>query len=99
MHLNLCLGKSDLNYDLLNRHTTTNSSCGCGGRKETRERYILHCPRFTHVRHNTILKLPANWLNISTLLERDPNISNNRNSEIFKAVQDFIAQSGHFAME
>ena len=27
------------------------------------------------------------------------NISNNMNSLIFKAVQDFIAQSGRFAME
>ena len=29
----------------------------------------------------------------------DPNISNKMNSLIFKAVQDFIAQSGRFAME
>ena len=28
-----------------------------------------------------------------------PNLSNNMNSLIFKAVQDFIAQSGRFAME
>ena len=56
-------------------------------------------PRFTHVRQNSILKLPVNLLNITTLLQGDPNISNNMNSLIFKAVQDFIAQSGRFAME
>ena len=38
-------------------------------------------------------------LNITTLLQGDPNISNNMNSLIFKAVQDFITQSGRFAME
>ena len=98
-HCKLRLGISDLNYDLLNRHLTTNSSCDCGERKETSKHYILHCPRFTHVRQNTIFKLPANLLNITTLLQGDPNISNNMNSLIFKAVQDFITQSGLFAME
>ena len=50
------------------------------------------------VRQNTIFKLPANVLNITTLLQGDRNISNNMNSLIFKAVLDFIAQSGRFAM-
>ena len=86
-------------YDLLNRHLTTNSSCDCGERKETSEHYILHCPRFTHVRQNTIFRLPANLLNITTLLQGDPNISNKMNSLLFKAVQDFITQSGRFAIE
>ena len=98
-HCKLSLGISDLNYDLLNRHLTTNSSCDCGQRKETSEHYILHCPRFTHVRQNTIFGLPANLLNITILLQGDPNISNNMNSLMFKAVQDFITQSGRFAME
>ena len=93
------LGISDLKYDLLNRHLTTNSSCDCGERNETSQHYILHCPRFTHVRQNTIFRLPANLLNITTLLQGDPNISNKMNSLIFKAVQDFITQSGRFAME
>ena len=95
-HCKLRLGISDLNYDLLNRYLTTNSSCDCGERKETSEHYILHCPRFTHVRQNTIFRLPANSLNITTLLQGDPSISNNMNSLIFKAVQDFITQSGRF---
>ena len=99
VHCRLCLGTSELNYDLLNRHLTTNSSCDCGERKETSEQYILHCPRFTHVRQNTIFRLPANLLNITTLLQGDPNVSNKMNSLIFKAVLDFIAQSGRFAME
>ena len=98
-HCKLRHGISDINYDLLNRHLTTNSSCDCGERKETSEHYILHCPRFTHVRQNTIFRLPANLLNTATLLQGDPNISNNMNSLIFKAVQDFITQSGRFAME
>ena len=67
--------------------------------KETSEHYILPCPRFTHVRQNTIFKLPANLLNITTLLRGDPNISNNMNSLIFKTVQDFIVRSGRFDME
>jgi len=70
-----------------------------GKKEEISEHYILHCPCFTHVRQNTIFKLPADLLNISTLLRGDPNISNNRNSLIFKAVIDFIAQSGRFARE
>ena len=98
-HCKLRLGISDLKYDLLNRHLTTNSSSDCGERKETSEHYILHCPRFTHVRQNTIFRLPANLLNITTLLQGDPNISNNMNSLIFKAVQDFITQSGRLAVE
>ena len=98
-HCKLHLGISDLNYDLLNRQLTTNSSRDCGERKEISEYYILHCPRFTHVRQNTIFRLPANLLNITTLLQGDPNISNNMNSLIFKAVQDFITQSCRFAIE
>ena len=98
-HCKLRLGISDLNYDLLHRHLTTNSSCDCGERNETSEHYILHCPQFTHVRQNTIFRLPANLLNMTTLLQGEPNISNNMNSLIFKAVQDFITQSGRFAME
>ena len=54
IHCKLRLGMSDLNYDLLNRHLTTNSSCDCGEGKETPEHYILHCPRFTH----TYVKTP-----------------------------------------
>ena len=66
IHCKLGLGMSDLNYDLLNRHLTTNSSCGCGEKRKdqkrpknnnnkthTLEHYILHCPRFTHVSQNT----------------------------------------------
>ena len=98
-HCKVSLGISDLNYDLLNRHLTTNSFCDCGERKETSEHYILHRPRFTHVRQNTIFKFPANLLNIATLMQGGSNISNNKNSLLFKAVQDFIAQSGRFAME
>ena len=67
--------------------------------KTPSEHCILHRPRFTHVRQNTIFRLPANLLNITTLLQGDPNISNNMNSLIFKAAQDFITQSGRFAME
>ena len=33
-HCKLRLGISDLNYDLLNRHLTTNSSCDCGEKKK-----------------------------------------------------------------
>ena len=90
IHCKLRLGLSDLNYDLLNKHLTTNNSCDCGERKETSQHYILHCPPFTHVRHKTIFKLPANALNISTLLQGEPNMSNNMNSLIFKAVLDFL---------
>ena len=79
-HCKLRAGISALNYDLLNRHLTTNSSCDCGERKETSEHYILHCPRFTHVRQNTIFRLPANLLNIATLLQGDPNNKLSKNS-------------------
>jgi hypothetical protein len=99
IHCKLRLGMSDLKYDLLNRHLTKSSSCDCGKRKETSEHYILHCPRFTYVRDKTILKLPANLINICNLLQGDPNLSSNANSLIFKAVQDFIILSGRFAVE
>ena len=36
--------------------------------KQTSKHYVLHCPRFTHVRQNTKFKLPANLLNITILL-------------------------------
>ena len=52
-----------------------------------------------NVRENTIFRLPAKLLNITTLLQGDPNISNSINSLILKAVQDFLAQSGRIAME
>ena len=57
------------------RHLATNSSYDCGEIKDTSEHYILHCPRFTHVRQNSIFKLHANLMNISTLQQGDPNMS------------------------
>ena len=95
IHCKLRLGMSDLNYDLLKRHLTTNSSCDCGERKEISEHYILHCPGFIHLRQNTIFKLAANLLSITTLVQGGPNIY----ELINKAILDFIAQSGRFAME
>ena len=41
------------------------------------------------------LHYPFRWCSICLY----PNISNNMNSLIFKAVEDFITQSGRFAME
>ena len=38
-------------------------------------------------------------VNISTFLQGDPDISNNLNSLIFKAIQDLIAQSGRLTIE
>ena len=38
-------------------------------------------------------------VNISTFLQGDPDISNNLNSLIFKAIQDLIAQSGRITIE
>ena len=60
-----------------------------GERKDTA--HVLH----TYVK-TPFFRLPANLLNITTLLQGDPNISNNMNSLIFKAVQAFF---GRFAME
>ena len=94
IHCKLCLGMNNINYDLL-KNLTTDSSCDCGERKETSEHSMLHCPCYTHVPQNTVFRLLADLLNISTLLQGAPNVSSNRNSLIFKAVQDFIAQSGH----
>ena len=71
----------------------------CGGPSQPVRLYQDEGESFTHVRQNTIFRLPANLLNITTLLQGDPDISNNMNSLIFKAVQDFITQSGRFAME
>jgi hypothetical protein len=99
IHCKLRLGMSDLHYDLLNRHLTASSTCDCGERKETTEHYILHCPHYSSTRDNTIHKLPAHFLNISTLLRGDINASNSTNSLIFKAVQDFILLSGRFVLE
>ena len=59
--------------------------------------YTPHILHTYYICDNTILKLPANLLNISTPLQADPKISNNVNSVIFKAVLDF--QSGCFGME
>ena len=56
--------------------------------------HVLH----TYVK-KIIFRLPANLLKFTTLLQGDPDISNNMNSVIFKAVQDFIAQSGRFTVE
>ena len=50
-------------------------------------------------RFQTRLGSSTDVYNSSTLLQGDPNISNNVNSLIFKDVLDFIAQSSRFAME
>ena len=78
------------------RHLTTNSSCDCGEEKK----HLNSTVYIAHVLHMYI-KTPysnslANLLNITTLLQGDPNISSNMNSLIFKAALDSIAESGHF---
>ena len=63
---------------------------------------MRRCPRFTRVLNNAILKVVALYfalINICLLLQGGPDISNNVNSLTFKAIQEFIAQSGRFAME
>ena len=54
-----------------------------------------------HVLHTCVKTPYSDSLQIceTSLLQGDPKISNNMNSLIFKAVQDFITQSGRFAME
>ena len=59
--------------------------------------YIFSSP--LNVRQNTIFKLLANLLNMTTLLQGDPNISSNMNLLIFKAVLDFNVQTRRFAMQ
>ena len=44
IHCKRRLGMTDLNYNLLNKHLATNSSCDCRDRKNTSEHYILHFP-------------------------------------------------------
>ena len=61
--------------------------------------YIYIFSSSLNVRQNTIFKLPANLLNITTLLHGDPYISSNMNSLIFKAVLDFIVHTRRFTME
>eukprot|EP00745_Piridium_sociabile_P003127 TRINITY_DN11889_c0_g1_i7.p1 TRINITY_DN11889_c0_g1~~TRINITY_DN11889_c0_g1_i7.p1 ORF type:complete len:377 (-),score=26.29 TRINITY_DN11889_c0_g1_i7:46-1176(-) len=96
IHCRLRQGMSNINFDLYNRHLTSNPACACGYPRETAEHYLLHCQQLSALRNETILTLPLNFRPIQTLLFGNGMLTVTENELIFQTVQDYIRRSGRF---
>jgi hypothetical protein len=94
LHCRLRLGISDLNGHKFKRFIEENPHCACGHHIEDSEHFLLFCPLYKRERQ-TYLAIP-NQLNINNLLFGDPNLTLQENSQLFEAVQHFIAESKRF---
>ena len=96
IHCKLRLGMSDLSQDMVNRHLTNNATCVCGSQSESARHYLLQCPTYEIVRDNTINKLPLPHQSIETLLNGNLQLHQTENMAIFRAVHEFILETGRF---
>ena len=96
VHCRLRLFMSDLNYDLVNRHLSEDTSCSCGNPREDATHFLLACPKFLNERKTTIDILPPLAKQVINLLHGNSDFSIAFNSYIFLTVQDFIMLSGRF---
>ena len=96
IHCRLRIGMSDLNFDLLNRHLTTNPSCRCGYAVETARHFFLECPLYDSIRTNTLSLIPPHLFTINLILHGSNSLSINENSLIFSLVQKFIDLTKRF---
>ena len=94
LHTRLRLHCSSLNSDLYDNHITDNNRCSCG-EIETTKHFLLNCINFTDLRNTTIGRLTIPY-DIEILLKGCPLFSDDVNSEIFLAVQNFIVKSKRF---
>ena len=96
LHCKLRLGMSDLNSDLFNRHLTESKSCQCGANKEDPHHYLLACPTYNQIRHETLSNLPPIALDAKTLLNGNRNYSLSFNNFIFSIVHEYILLTRRF---
>ena len=97
VHCRLRLGMSDLHQDMVNRYISNDPSCQtCGHRSENAIHYLLHCPTYIDARALSINTLHPSQRTICILLNGDPSLSNELNTNIFQNVQLFIESSRRF---
>ena len=87
---------SDLNYDLVQRHLTDDSSCSCGFSTENAEHYLLVCPKQNEIKARTILKLKEEYRNIEALLSGNLEYTAEEIKTVFIQVENFINFSERF---
>ena len=109
-HTQMRLGHSCLNSHAFKFAFCDNDLCSCG-QKETVTHYFLHCPIYAALRP-TLLTSIANLISpginydlllnldqgriIETILKGSPDLSYAVNTQIFKAVQDYIKMTKRF---
>ena len=91
---------SDLNDDLYHHKLSNTRSCDCGAPRETSSHYFLVCKKFTGERNALIEHLNNLGLDISLnlLLKGTPDESVESNRTIMSLVQNYIKDTGHFAL-
>ena len=96
------MGFSNLNADLFSHGCTDNQSCSCGYYKENCQHFLLDCPLYDHLRHNTFHLIkqisPRLTQNITTrlLLYGNPSLNNDQNSLLQTYVINFIHDTDRF---
>ena len=97
MHTRIRNFCSNLNADLHSNNLSDSPNCRCGQPIENAEHYLLQCSQFTTQRirmfHAT---RPFHTLSVHTLLFGKSSLSDEDNSTIFIAVQNYIKDTGRF---
>jgi hypothetical protein len=92
-HSRLRLGCSSLNFDLHRRNITSSPDCICGA-IETPSHFLIHCPRYQHIRQHCFTNLPcATTVNN---LNGDEHLTYQENTILFLRVQKFIEATKRF---
>ena len=90
---------SNLKSDLYEKHLCPSPICSCNTAVEDAAHYFFHCPSFAESRMVLFQATQAfHPLNIDKLLFGDASISNQQNSVLFSAVQNFIKGSRRFTV-
>ena len=96
-HAQLRLECSKLNAHLYSLHVVDSPACICGNDYEDSSHFLLACPLFLDIRRNMMLILgniiDTNSLSLDILLHGSEDYSYVVNSDIFKAVHQFIVDS------
>jgi hypothetical protein len=88
---------SSLNWHLFNNHVAEHSRCACGAPVEDPNHYFFECPHF--FRHRQVLLLAIEHLctpTVDVFFHGCPTCSAGSNTEILRAVHQYIINSGRF---
>jgi hypothetical protein len=93
----LRVGNGDLNLNLYERNLEPSPTCLCGAPEESTQHFLMECPDYDHERTDLRNKIGAGiQVTRDLLLKGDPNLTDNTNSRIAIATQEYILETKRF---